>query len=346
MACRTVIVLLVVGCGPTFTNAFTPQPPQKLKKPLKLQGRAFAPRTNEKKRILAATLGALAVASDVIEAPAVTNQVLLKTQSKKGKVLVAQEHGALSSLSTLALAMWAIAQTLAEKGSTVGIFGEVGPVVQTMMQGFMLGYLYNDFFLWLQHCFLDQKENLVHPIPFVRYFAKTFQDHHDNPAYVMKFNYLQTIDGLVSATAGMGLALSLVLGTPAVFKWFTVWTIVTGSLGALNHLYCHALTRADKWRRDGKVAEGEALRNEVPQIIQFSQSCGLLPSAKHHSDHHTAPFDKNWNFITGPNKIYEILYYSVPEEKRLPVLTLLIWLFNPVSFQALLRLAGLAAGKI
>ena len=89
-------------------------------------------------------------------------------------------------------------------------------------------------------------------------------------------NHFGEIDDLVTATAGVGLALGAWTSptTKLIVAGVTAW----GALGGLNHFYCHAVTHGHK----------------VPPLYEYGQKWGLLPSAAHHKQHHTAPFEENW----------------------------------------------------
>eukprot|EP00930_Biecheleria_cincta_P025091 TRINITY_DN1789_c0_g1_i1.p1 TRINITY_DN1789_c0_g1~~TRINITY_DN1789_c0_g1_i1.p1 ORF type:complete len:258 (-),score=34.43 TRINITY_DN1789_c0_g1_i1:353-1126(-) len=163
---------------------------------------------------------------------------------------------------------------------------------KTVLYILVVSYCYCDYWLWMLHCFLDRKENLESRIPDIKEFATKFQEHHDFPTKVLYENHLGEIDDLVSAVAGMGLLLGY--WTSPATKLIVVGVCMWGSLGSLNHFYGHALTNG----------------YEIPPLYKYGQRWGLLPTAKHHKTHHTAPFEMNWNFLNGFYRIYEAVYFS------------------------------------
>mmetsp|Transcript_56856 Transcript_56856/g.144140 ORF Transcript_56856/g.144140 Transcript_56856/m.144140 type:complete len:258 (+) Transcript_56856:56-829(+) len=199
--------------------------------------------------------------------------------------LAKQSQGALASGLTIALVLWAFFQEVMQPAAMRMTWMSVPYIIVT-------SYLYCDYWLWMLHCFLDRKENLKSRISLIAYMAKQFQDHHDVPATLLEQNHFGEIDDLVAMVSGMGLALGAWTSpaTKLIVAGVTMW----GGLGGLNHFYCHALTHG----------------YEVPPLYKYGQLWGLLPTARHHKTHHTAPFESNWNFLNGLYRIYEGVYFA------------------------------------
>lgn len=199
--------------------------------------------------------------------------------------LTKQVLGVMPSVLALALTVWAVAQEVARPAA----------MRMTWMSAIYIllaSYVYCDYWLWMLHCFLDRKENLKSRIAQIAEFAFKFQDHHDRPAAIFLDNHLGETDELISGVSGMGLLLGY--WTLPSTKLIVVGVCFWGAVGSLNHFYGHAITHSYK----------------VPPIYTFGQRWGLLPAAKHHKTHHTAPFEENWNFINGFYKVYEAVYFA------------------------------------
>lgn len=218
-----------------------------------------------------------------------------------------QSTGLLPTGLSLGLFVWSIVQQAmspADMRMTVG----------TGLSILVVSYLYSDYWLWLLHCFLDREENLKSRIPFVSASAQEFQQHHDFPKTVLYGNHIGFIDDLVTGVAGMGLLLGH--WTSPAAKLFALGVILFGRLGGLNHFYCHAVTHG----------------YEVPAFYKNGQNLGLLPTAKHHQMHHTAPHQENWNFLNGLQKaIYEPLYFA--SKSSYLGLFAMFYLCNPIVLQ-------------
>lgn len=186
----------------------------------------------------------------------------------------------------------------------------------------VVSYFYCDYWLWMLHCFLDRKENLQSRIPDIKEFATKFQEHHDFPTRVLQENHLGEIDDLVSGVLGMGLLLGYWTspGTKLIMVAVCLW----GSLGSLNHFYGHALTNG----------------YQIPLLYKYGQRWGLLPTAKHHKTHHTAPFEMNWNFLNGFYRVYEALYFGTGSSYN--ALFAMFYTCNPIVLQTW----GLAFGLL
>lgn len=160
-------------------------------------------------------------------------------------------------------------------------------------------------------------------IPQIKEFATKFQDHHDHPAKVLGENHFGEIDDLVTATAGVGLAIGA--WTSPSFKFIFALVTCWGGLGGLNHFYGHAITHGYK----------------VPALYEYGQRWGLLPTAKHHKQHHSAPFEENWNFLNGLHAVlYEPLYFASGSSYM--ALFGMFYSLNPGCIQLLALAAGLA----
>lgn len=227
---------------------------------------------------------------------------------KKPKVVLAkQSAGTVPTALSVCLLSWAFAQEVMRPSD----------MRMTLGTGFYVlvaSYLYTDFWLWLLHCFLDRKECLTSRIPIIAYMAKQFQDHHDVPATVLLENHLGEIDDLCSGVLGMGLLMGYWTSpaTKLIFTLVCVW----GGLGGLNHFYGHAITHG----------------HEVPALYKYGQRWGLLPSAKHHKLHHTAPHEENWNFLNGLNGVlYEPVYFA--SKSSFAGLFALFYVCNPIVLQ-------------
>mmetsp|Transcript_28977 Transcript_28977/g.65470 ORF Transcript_28977/g.65470 Transcript_28977/m.65470 type:complete len:255 (-) Transcript_28977:60-824(-) len=237
----------------------------------------------------------------------------VSTEKTGRRQLFKQSMGRLPTCLLLALAFWAVVQEATRDAGTH----------MTWMTAFYIlvtSYIYCDYWLWMLHCFLDRKENLKSRIPDIKRFATQFQEHHDFPTKVLHENHLGEIDDLVSGVAGMG----MILGTwtsPAT-KLILTGVCLWGSLGSLNHFYGHALTNG----------------YTVPPLYKYGQQLGLLPTAKHHKTHHTAPFEMNWNFLNGFYRFYEALYFATGSSYL--ALSVMFYSCNPITMQTW----GLALG--
>jgi len=227
--------------------------------------------------------------------------------AKKGRQpLYPQSMGKLTTSLLLALTLWAIVQEVSR---------DAGARMTWMTACYIIAfsYIYCDYWLWMLHCFLDRKENLQSRIPDIKEFATKFQDHHDHPAKVLQENHLGEIDDLVSGVAGMGLLMGT--WTSPATKLIMVGVCMWGSLGSLNHFYGHALTNG----------------YDIPALYKYGQRWGLLPTAKHHKTHHTAPFEMNWNFLNGFYRIYEGVYFATGSSYA--ALFAMFYTCNPIALQ-------------
>jgi len=235
----------------------------------------------------------------------------MATAGKK-QPLAKQSQAPLASGLTAILLLWGVAQQH-QSAASFGL-AQLGYVL-------VVSYLYTDYWLWMLHCFLDRKENLASSLPVIAELAKQFQDHHDVPATLLAENHFGDIDDLVTATAGVGLALGA--WTSPATKFIVVMVTLWGALGGLNHFYGHATTHG----------------YQVPALYEYGQRWGLLPTAKHHKQHHTAPFEENWNFLNGLNAVlYEPLYFAGGSSYR--VLFGMFYSLNPAGVQVLALAAG------
>lgn len=226
---------------------------------------------------------------------------------EKPQTLTKQYLGVVPSGLTLALVAWAVAQEVTQPVA-------MRMTCLTALYITVVSYVYCDYWLWMLHCFLDRKENLESRLGKIAEFAFKFQDHHDRPVAIFSDNHLGEIDELVQGVAGMGLLLGA--WTSPATKLIVVGIILFGSLGSLNHFYGHCITHQYK----------------VPALYKYGQLWGLLPTAKHHKTHHTAPFEMNWNFLNGFYKIYEAVYFATGS----PYWGLFVMFYtcNPIAMQA------------
>lgn len=225
-----------------------------------------------------------------------------------------QSMGALPRTLSMVLFLWAIVQEVTRQP-------EMRMTLKTGLYVIVTSYLYCDYWLWMLHCFLDRKENLKALIPDIREFAIKFQDHHDHPAKVLAEDHLGEINDLCSGVAGMGLLLAY--WTSPATKLIALGVIAWGSLGSLNHFYGHAITHGYK----------------VPALFKYGQEWGLLPTAKHHKKHHTAPHEEKWNFLNGLYQIYEAAYFATGSS-FMP-LFFMFYTFNPIVLQPLAFALGM-----
>jgi len=174
-------------------------------------------------------------------------------------------------------------------------------------------YVYADYWLWMLHCFLDREENMQSRFQNVKHLAIIFQQHHDVASDLLKGNHLGELDEIVSATAGTALLLGAY--TSPSTKLISALICVWGSLAGLNHFYGHARTA----------------RYEIPALYKYGQDFGLLPTALHHKNHHTAPFEMNWNFLNGFHKLYEAIYFATGSSYT--GLMCMFYTCNPICFQ-------------
>lgn len=240
---------------------------------------------------------------------------MLKVEKiEKPRELYPQSQGILPSVLCVMLFSWACWQQM-QSGDAFGPM-KLGYV-------FVVSYLYSDYWLWMLHCFLDREENLDSVIGFIKETATDFQGHHQLPANLLSDNHLGSIDSIVIGTAGMGLLLGP--WTSATSKLIVLGVTCWGALGCLNHFYSHAMTH------------GYA----IPAFYSTGQRLGLLPTAKHHKMHHTAPFEENWNFLVGLHKIYEAIYFACGSSYI--GLFAMFYSLNPVFIQAPAMLLGLLA---
>lgn len=220
----------------------------------------------------------------------VTATTTTSSKAHKGKTALAtQTQAALPTALTGVLVLWGMVQQYHSGESPL----RVTQIGYSVLYCLVVSYLYTDYWLWMLHCFLDRKENLDSRIGVIATLAREFQNHHDHPATLLTENHFGEIDGIVTLTAGVGLALGA--WTSPSTKFIVALVTAWGALGSLNHFYCHAHSHG----------------HEVPALFKYGQRWGLLPSAKHHKTHHTAPFEENWNFLIGLHAvIYEPLYFA------------------------------------
>jgi hypothetical protein len=197
--------------------------------------------------------------------------------------LVAQKPSGVTMVCQLALLGWGVAQQMHDAAAP--------PLGASDLVFVMaVSYLYCDYWLWLLHCFLDRKENTTSSIGYIKEMAVAFQGHHDFPSKLLTANHLEEIDLLITGTAATGLLLGA--WTSPVTKFIVVMVGFWGMLAGANHYYGHAATN----------------RYDIPALYKHGQRFGLLPTAKHHKIHHTAPFEENWvrtphHFIIRPRDV-------------------------------------------
>lgn len=226
----------------------------------------------------------------------------------KREPLATQKPSLIAASSQLALFSWGVQQQVSS-----GILFSPKDAILVLV----ISYLYCDYWLWMLHCFLDRKENLVSKFNLIKHLAIAFQYHHDYPGNVLKENHLAETDLLVTLTTLTGVAMGT--WTSANMKFIVLGVSLWGQLGALNHFYGHAITH----------------RREVPSFYTIAQKFGLLPTAKHHKQHHSAPFEENWNFLNGLHWcIYEPIYFA-GGSSYLPLFAM-FYTMNPCSIQLLI----------
>jgi hypothetical protein len=152
-----------------------------------------------------------------------------------------------------------------------------------------------DYWMWGLHVFFDREENLQSKIALVRATSEEFQHHHAKPVEILQENHLGTITGSINVFGGNAVFWTCVLGTSLLCKIAVLTIALFGSIGALNHYYCHA--------RNNSVP--------IPMLFSLLQDAGALPAPSFHKSHHTNPFDSNWSFLRGLGKGYESLH-SLP----------------------------------
>jgi hypothetical protein len=184
-------------------------------------------------------------------------------------------------------------------------------------------YLYTDHWMWVLHCFMDREENQTSKINVIKTMAMNFQNHqHDKPADLLHGDHLAASGGLINLTAGMGLLLGP--WTSVATKLTVLGSIFWVVVGALNHFYCHAIMHG----------------YDAPwQFFHWAQALGMLPTAQHHSGHHTAPFESNWDVLNGFHRVYEAAYVLTGSSYAL--LSVMVAIFNPMAFQAWAFAAGI-----
>lgn len=196
----------------------------------------------------------------------------------------------------------------------------------------VVSYFATDYWLWMLHCFLDRVENLQSAIPKIREYAEKFQDHHARPRHVLTENHLGEIDLQLFGFSAIALALGAVFGTSASTKLIVAGLCVWGGIGGANHFWGHAANHG----------------YTMPAFYTLGQRWGLLPTAKHHKKHHTAPFEENWNFLNGLHWIiYEPIYFAL--KPTINVRSSFYYLFaqfyvlNPLTAQLILFGTGILA---
>lgn len=230
--------------------------------------------------------------------------------------LAKQSLGLLATALAVALCAWAFVQD--------SMAAEVDKMnLKTGVFILVVSYVYADYWLWMLHCFLDRIENLESRFPTIKHLAVIFQQHHDLATTLLRENHLGELDDIVAATAGTGLALGY--WTSPSTKLIMCMVCVWGSLAGLNHFYGHARTA----------------RYEIPPLFKYGQDWGLLPTARHHKIHHTAPFEMNWNFLNGFYQIYETTYFATGSSYN--ALMCMFYTTNPVGFQVLALALGILA---
>lgn len=220
--------------------------------------------------------------------------------------LAKQSVGLLPMALNLALCLWALVQN--SMASEVKRMDRM-----SVLYILVASYAYSDYWMWMLHCFLDRQENLKARWRTIKDLATLFQMHHDVASDLLKGNHLGDVDDLSTAVAGTGILLGAF--TSPSTKLITAGICTWGSLGDLNHFYCHARNA----------------RYEIPALFKYGQDWGFLPTAAHHKNHHTAPFEENWNFLNGAHKLYEAIYFSTGS--NYDGLMWMFYLCNPVCLQ-------------
>lgn len=244
----------------------------------------------------------MATASSKIEQP----DDIAETKRVGKKPLYEQSVSTLTTTLLIMLTLFALCQEISREPDT-------RMTAMTALYVLVASYVYCDYWLWMLHCFLDRVENLQSRISQVKGFAESFQHHHDKPTTLLQENHLGEIDSLVAGVAATGVLLSL--WTSPATKLIMVGVCLWGSLGSLNHFYGHAVTSG----------------YEIPAFYKYGQAWGLLPTAKHHKIHHTAPFDVNFNFLNGFYRFYEAVYSGTGSSYA--ALFAMFYSLNPIVIQ-------------
>lgn len=188
---------------------------------------------------------------------------------------------------------WLTFSTTASLGAWGVATMETDSHAKSLLWCFVAAYLLCDLWLWSLHCFMDRVENLKYNSIFTAVIqpnAVEFQEHHDFPVNVLHENHVGSTNDTVLGTTVLGLMLGP-WSSPYI-KVTTMMFIFIGSIAAANHYYCHART----------------YRFKIPAFYTVCQDIGLLPSAKFHKIHHTAPHEENWSFLIGFGFVYEWMH--------------------------------------
>ena len=225
---------------------------------------------------------------------------------KHRKKLTKQQLGILPSALSVNVLLWGILQnTQLHIGLRMNWMDYIRITV--------VPYLYADYWMWMLHCFLDRLENLESRFGLIKTLAISFQHHHDFPGNVLTENHLSETNDVVTMCAGTGILLGY--WTSPDTKLICAGICLWGSIGSLNHFYCHAITHGRK----------------VPPVYKFCHRWCLLPTPLHHKRHHTSPHEENWNFLCGMYKVYEPIYYA--SGSSYAALSIMFYTCNPVCFQ-------------
>jgi ubiquitin-conjugating enzyme E2 variant len=132
-----------------------------------------------------------------------------------------------------------------------------------------------DFVTGLVHFWMDQygREDM----PFVgKHVVEINILHHRLPRNMLQKNYFQ----LTYTSWLLGLILVIVAGCLGVLGWELAFLVVYA--GNANQIH--------KWAHQSAKKNG--------RVITALQRVGLLQSRRHHSHHHSAPYDQNYCILT------------------------------------------------
>jgi hypothetical protein len=147
----------------------------------------------------------------------------------------------------------------------------------------VVGYVGADFISGLIHWLFDRYGSVDTPV-FGPNFVRPFRDHHIDEKGITRHDFIETNGNNCIATAPLlvpALMVPLHAGEPVAL--FLVAVLTSGALAVF------ATNQFHKWAHEDRR----------PPLIDALQRLGLILEPRHHSIHHTPPFDRYYCITTG-----------------------------------------------
>lgn len=160
----------------------------------------------------------------------------------------------------------------------------------------LLGYVGADFVSGLIHWLFDRYGSVDTPV-FGKNFVRPFREHHIDEKGITRHDFIETNGNNCIATSVLLVPAMLVPlqgGHPLAL--FLVALLTSGALAVF------ATNQFHKWAHE----------DHPPAYVATMQRMGLILGARHHSIHHTPPYDRYYCITTGwlNPLLYRVKFYD------------------------------------